>query len=137
MNTTTITLLGERIHAARRRARMSQKKFAAAVSTEDATVSRQLVSRWELGGSVPDMHHIARIVLATGYPASLLMEAAIIDLTDGDVGEYGCIRDVSREHYEQMSLLALDIDNRYILDMPGDGTTRVVASPRPAEQQAA
>lgn len=72
---TTLTL-SECIRIARRRAELDQDQLAARVG-----VSRQLVSKWERGKSIPDIVQTARLAHATQTPVAWFTD--VIDLTDG------------------------------------------------------
>lgn len=79
---TTISKLGEKLHADRRRSRLTQEQVAA-----EMDVSRQLVSRWESGASVPDVVQLAQLAHRYNRGVDGYYEAVEIDLTRSGEGE--------------------------------------------------
>lgn len=111
-------------------------------------LAKATFSRIENGRAVPDPHiakwlcHLYGCNLRDVAPEiaealETYERSLTIDIRDTVVRAYGWLGDAGLEHYEQMSLLANDTSNTYILDITVDATTHVEERPRPAKKQAA
>lgn len=69
--------LGERIHTARRRVGARLEDVA-----EELKVSRQLVSKWERGESVPDLIQVLKLAAYTDTPLEWFTEDLVADLRE-------------------------------------------------------
>lgn len=93
---TTLTL-SESIRIARRRAELDQDQLA-----EKVGVSRQLVSKWERGKSVPDLVQATRLAHVTGMPITWFSD--VIDLTDQELSASGWTRRMGQVDYDEPTL---------------------------------
>lgn len=80
--------LGERIHIARRRVDARLEDVA-----DELNVSRQLVSKWERGESVPDLIQVLRLAQFTQTPLAWFTDD-LIDLRDQPEADSSCNVDV-------------------------------------------
>ena len=64
--------LGEKIHHHRKQRGMSQEELAAQI-----TVSRQAISKWELGESIPDTENVVQLCKLFGISADYLLNDEI------------------------------------------------------------
>jgi transcriptional regulator with XRE-family HTH domain len=70
--------LGEKIQAARKSHGLSQEQLA-----EQLTVSRQAISKWELGDAIPDTENVMQLSKLVGVSADYLLNDD--SESDGDI----------------------------------------------------
>ena len=75
-------MLGKKIHQLRKDSGMSQEELAAQL-----TISRQAVSKWELGESMPDTENVVQISKLFGVTADYLLN------DDYEVDEVQCLKE--------------------------------------------
>lgn len=104
--------LSERIHMARRRSGLRQDEIAARCG-----VSRQLVSKWERGDSIPDLIETLKLADVMGIP----LDWFTVDLLDVTGSEQGS--DVTRCFRAHPDDLRLFDDEGHLLPESSDPLT--------------
>lgn len=134
--------VGAAFRAARKAAGMIQDDvlFASRLTLPASMwLTKATFSRIENGLSLPEPHlaqwlcHLYKCDLRNVAPE---LAAAIdtyeksltLDIRDDVLSAYGCMLTAGREHYDQLSLLAQDTTNRYILDVTPEHA-RIVERP--------
>ena len=92
--------LGEKIHNHRKLRGMSQEELASQI-----TVSRQAVSKWELGESVPDTENVVQLSKLFGVSADYLLNDDIE--TDMDISVVHENSDKQKRKYNLIILYAV------------------------------
>ena len=95
-------MLGEKIHQLRKRQCMSQKELASQL-----TVSRQAISKWELGESVPDTENVVQLSKLFGVSADYLLNDDIE--SDMDIPVIRENNDKLKKKYNRVLLWVLSI----------------------------
>lgn len=94
--------LGEKIHVLRKQSGMSQEQLA-----ERITVSRQAISKWELGESLPDIDNVVQISRVFDVSTDYLLKhgASVYSTNESAASDYNDARNPAplhqqRQHYQ-------------------------------------